>query len=92
MIGVFTSDALGLLVAAMAMAAMSIASRLALLWRIERSFRLEPQAYWLVPLRDLFSFVVFVSSFLGRDVSWRGRRYRMAFGGGQVTHRKAHSS
>jgi ceramide glucosyltransferase len=32
----------------------------------------------LVPVRDLLSFAVFVASFLGRDVNWRGHRYRLS--------------
>jgi hypothetical protein len=33
-----------------------------------------------VPVRDLLSFTVFAASFLGRDVSWRGHRYRLFAG------------
>jgi ceramide glucosyltransferase len=54
----------------------AVASRIALLRRVERAYGLAPQDPWLVPARDLLSFVVFVWSFLGRDVSWKGRRYR----------------
>jgi len=32
---------------------------------------------WLVPLRDLLSFAVFVWSFLGSAVSWRGEDLRV---------------
>jgi ceramide glucosyltransferase len=91
LIAMFTSGAAGLLDTAVALAALSIACRIALLRQVERAFRLPRQPYWLVPLRDLFSFAVFVSSFLGTEVSWRGRRYRMEFGGGWAAHRRAHS-
>jgi ceramide glucosyltransferase len=57
-------------------AAVSIALRLALLVQVERSFQLPRQAYWLVPARDLMSFGVYVGSFFGRIVSWRGYQYR----------------
>jgi ceramide glucosyltransferase len=49
--------------------------RIALLHRVARSFGFTPQSYWLVPARDLFSFTVFVASFFGRSVSWRGGRF-----------------
>jgi ceramide glucosyltransferase len=29
------------------------------------------------PLRDMLSFVVFVASFFGREVDWRGHRYEV---------------
>jgi ceramide glucosyltransferase len=31
----------------------------------------ESDRFWLVPLRDLFSFVVWSASFFGRDIRWR---------------------
>jgi hypothetical protein len=31
--------------------------------------------FWLGPMRDVVSFVVFVASFFGRGVEWRGHRY-----------------
>jgi ceramide glucosyltransferase len=45
--------------------------------RIDRALRLETAPLWLLPLRDLLSFGVFVASFLGRSVAWRGRRFRI---------------
>jgi ceramide glucosyltransferase len=74
-VGGFTSEslepatALGLGVAA-------FGCRLALLRQVERAFNLPPQSCWLVPLRDVLSFAVFISSFFGRSARWRGRRYR----------------
>jgi ceramide glucosyltransferase len=66
---------------ALALAFCAIACRLALLWRVERAFGLPPHSYWLIPLRDLFSAAVYLASYLGRDVVWRGRRYRIGAGG-----------
>lgn len=37
--------------------------------------------WWLSPLRDLLSFVVFVASFLPGAVNWRGRRYSVGSDG-----------
>jgi ceramide glucosyltransferase len=39
------------------------------------------RAPWLVPLRDLMSVVVWVASFLGSTVGWRGRRLSVWQGG-----------
>jgi len=36
----------------------------------------RPAPYWMVPLRDALSFVVWATSFLSRDVHWRGKRFR----------------
>jgi len=35
---------------------------------------------WLVPLRDLMAFAVWVSSYAGREVEWRGQRFRLRGG------------
>jgi ceramide glucosyltransferase len=72
---------------AMALTVASILCRMALLRQAERTYELPPQAYWLVPARDLLSFILFVATFLGRDVSWKGYRYRMVAGRNWVTDR-----
>jgi ceramide glucosyltransferase len=59
----------------------SFGCRLALLRQVERAFGLPPQSYWLLPLRDLLSFAVFVSSVVGRNAKWKGRGYRFVSGG-----------
>jgi ceramide glucosyltransferase len=48
---------------------------------VERAFGLPPQSYWLLPLRDLLSFAVFLSSVVGRNAKWKGRGYRFMSGG-----------
>ncbi|HZV20603.1 MAG TPA: bacteriohopanetetrol glucosamine biosynthesis glycosyltransferase HpnI [Hyphomicrobiales bacterium] len=53
-------------------AAAALGLRAALCKAIERSFRLAPQVYWLIPFADLLSFSIFVWSFLGTAVSWKG--------------------
>jgi len=62
---------------ALLLAFCAIGCRIALLWRIEQAFKLPPHPYWLIPMRDLFSAAVYLASYLGRDVVWRGRRYRI---------------
>jgi ceramide glucosyltransferase len=34
----------------------------------------RPAPYWMIPLRDAMSFVVWAASFMSRDVRWRGAR------------------
>jgi ceramide glucosyltransferase len=76
---------------AIAIALVSIGCRVALLRRVETAYALPSQAYWLVPARDLLSFILFVVSFFGRDVSWKGHRYRMVAGGSWVSDRGSHA-
>jgi ceramide glucosyltransferase len=70
----------GLLTPAAAVALAAVLCRAALLRRIAQAFGLPPQPNWLLPVRDLVSFAVFVASFLGRRVSWKGHRYRLDSG------------
>jgi ceramide glucosyltransferase len=42
-----------------------------------RILRLPIAGLWLLPLRDLLSFAVFVGSFCGRSVSWRDQLFRI---------------
>jgi ceramide glucosyltransferase len=70
----------GLLIPAAATTIAAILCRVALLRSVARGFGLPAQPYWLTPVRDLLSFMVFVASFLGRDVSWKGHRYRLFAG------------
>jgi ceramide glucosyltransferase len=37
--------------------------------------------FWLVPLRDLITFGVWIASFFGDEVEWRGMKFRVAPGG-----------
>jgi ceramide glucosyltransferase len=45
--------------------------------RIDRALRLKSAPLWLLPVRDLLSFAVFIASFLGRSIAWRDRRFRI---------------
>lgn len=58
-------------------AAGALACRSILIFAIERGYGLPPRPYWLIPLRDLLSFAVFISGFVARRVSWRGHRYKL---------------
>ena len=53
----------------------ALACRSMLQSELARAFRLRQDVLWIGPLRDMLSFAVFVVSFFGRGVEWRGRRY-----------------
>jgi hypothetical protein len=44
---------------------------------LRRSFQVGDNFFWLGPIRDLLSFVVFASLF-GRRMEWRGQYYGVA--------------
>ncbi|NIR30410.1 MAG: glycosyltransferase [Gammaproteobacteria bacterium] len=50
--------------------------RLILVRVIERTFGLDAESSWWVPVRDLLSLVVFAVSFCGKKVVWRDRELR----------------
>jgi len=62
---------------ALALAAAAVACRVILLRAVGRGYGLPPHPCWLVPVRDLLSFAVFIAGFAGQGVSWRGRRFRV---------------
>jgi ceramide glucosyltransferase len=62
---------------ALALAAATIACRTVLVLAVERGYGLPAHPYWLVPVRDLLSFAVFIAGFAGRVVTWKGRRFRV---------------
>ncbi len=45
---------------------------------VARSLGLEAKRLWLLALRDILSFAVFVASFFGKTVFWRDRHFRLA--------------
>jgi ceramide glucosyltransferase len=63
--------------AAIALAATALITRAALCWCIEQRFGAGANTYWLLPVRDLTAFAVYVMSFFGGTVVWRGNRYRV---------------
>ena len=48
---------------------------------IARVLRLPFRRLWLLPLRDVLSFAVFLGSFCGRSVLWRDQLFRVEPGG-----------
>ena len=59
----------------LAVVALTLAARLFLKSRIDGLFGTYAGPYWLMPLRDLLSFAVFVTSLFGETVHWRGTHF-----------------
>jgi ceramide glucosyltransferase len=55
----------------------ALTCRFALQMQLDRTFRLRDDSFWMGPIRDTLSFAVFVASFFGRGVEWRGHRYNV---------------
>ena len=62
--------------------------RLALCSAITRACRLTRQPHWLIPVQDAISFAVFVASFFGTAVEWRGESYKVAADGALTQRRR----
>jgi len=54
---------------------LALAARLVLKGRIDGHFGTYAGPYWLMPLRDLLSFAVFLVSLFGETVHWRGTHF-----------------
>jgi ceramide glucosyltransferase len=53
----------------------ALLARLVLARRVDHTFRVESRRGWLLPARDMLSFLIFVASYFVGIVSWRGRHY-----------------
>jgi ceramide glucosyltransferase len=87
-LGALSGWALGMPLAGMALLMAACANRIvqsvAVGWFVIR----DPQALrscWLYPLRDLLGFLLWVWSFLGTTIVWRGERYRLGREGRMMT-------
>jgi ceramide glucosyltransferase len=63
--------------ALVALVGAAVLARMVLQVEIDRRFPGHDHALWLGPVRDLFSFAIFVASFLPGQVHWRGRDYAL---------------
>ncbi|MGB6535275.1 MAG: bacteriohopanetetrol glucosamine biosynthesis glycosyltransferase HpnI, partial [Xanthobacteraceae bacterium] len=70
--------------AAALVAVAALASRVALCRCVERRFGLPRENVWLLPLQDLIAFAVYVTSYFGATVHWRGANYRVAADGALI--------
>jgi ceramide glucosyltransferase len=60
--------------ASLAVLGIALGARLFLKYRIDRIFATNAGPAWILPLRDVLSFGVFVASLWGETVQWRGTR------------------
>jgi ceramide glucosyltransferase len=67
--------------------AMSCGLRWASAGAIAWTLRLPLAGLWLLPLRDLLSFAVFIAGFCGRNVSWRDQLFRIEPSGRIIVER-----
>lgn len=67
--------------AAVLVAVAALVSRAAVCRCVERRFGLPRENPWLIPLQDIIAFGVYVVSFFGATVHWRGAEYRVAADG-----------
>ena len=75
---------IGLLLGSPAAAPVVVAallSRVTLCGCIEWRFDLPRQNYWLLPFQDMIAFAIFVTSFFGATVHWRGADFRVSADG-----------
>jgi ceramide glucosyltransferase len=84
--------AIGATTAGLVVAILAILCRIVLLHITTRRHGLGSQPYWLLPIRDLFSFAIFVWSYCGRDLIWRDRRYQVRANGVLTTDLKTGSA
>jgi ceramide glucosyltransferase len=62
---------------ALSVVAASIACRLVLQVQVDHTLGVSLNRWWLGPVRDLLSFVVYVAGFFVSVVTWRGDRYKL---------------
>jgi ceramide glucosyltransferase len=56
----------------------AIAAQFALKIRVDRVTHAGAGPFWLLPLRDIMSFGIFLVSFFGKRVEWRGHQLQVA--------------
>jgi ceramide glucosyltransferase len=76
---------------ALLLALSAIGCRALMASTVQRYFGQPPHPYWIIPLRDLLSFVVYIAGFVARDVAWRGRRYRLVSSGTLISEKRSPS-
>ncbi len=59
----------------------ALCARLILKVRVDKAFPMASGPLWLLPVRDLVSFAVFLGSFFGQKVAWRGQRFEVEASG-----------
>jgi ceramide glucosyltransferase len=72
--------------AAAVLAVAALAARVTVYRCVERRFGLPRENYWLIPLQDMIAFAIYVASFFGATVHWRGADYRVTADGTFIEH------
>lgn len=67
--------------AGLKLAIAAVFAKLVLCRQVRCAFALPRYSIWLIVVRDLVSFGIFLLSYLGQDVYWRGHRYRVTSNG-----------
>jgi ceramide glucosyltransferase len=62
---------------ALTVALVALGCRTVVGWCVEYRFGTRPALFWMMPVRDVLTFMVHVASFFGGTVTWRGRRYQL---------------
>ena len=86
-VALFAALACGFSLTSLEFVAMSCALRWLSAAMIARTLRLPIVGLWLLPLRDLLSFAVFIGSYCGRNVSWRDQLFRIEASGRIIVER-----
>jgi ceramide glucosyltransferase len=64
----------------------ALVARFAVKWRMDRVLGASAGPLWLLPLRDLLSFAIFLGSLFGGNIRWRGTQFAVA-PDGALSHR-----
>jgi ceramide glucosyltransferase len=74
---------------ALSLALAAVGCRALMASAVERCFGQLSRPYWIIPLRDLLSFAIYLSGFVARGVSWRGRRYGLLSEGTLISQQRS---
>ena len=58
-----------------------------LLQAVARRFNVKAVSVWLLPIRDFFSFYIYLISFLPSRVRWKGRDFMIEADGSMIARR-----
>jgi ceramide glucosyltransferase len=73
---------------AAAMLTLALGCRAVMVRMVDRALRLPATPLWLVPVRDVLSFKVFIATFFSRTVAWRDRTFRIGPDGQLIPGRR----
>jgi ceramide glucosyltransferase len=62
----------------------AVSARLLQAWQVDGILGRKGPSLWLLPARDILSFVIFIVSLFAKQVNWRGLRYHVSAGGGLI--------